>query len=93
MRSISSTDLDSTDPVSTPSPKKQATASPNRKHGILALSGVAIIAIAASGAYAFTTHSTASAVIESVKQVLDQANTYTNKLNAALAPSQVSSTS
>ena len=45
-----------------------------------------VIAIAASEAHAFTTHSTVAPVIESVKQVLDQAKTYTNKLNAALAP-------
>lgn len=62
MRSISSTDLDSTDPVSTPSRDQQATASPRRKRGILVFSGVAIIAIASSGAYAFTAHSTAAAV-------------------------------
>ena len=154
MRSISSTDLDSTDPVSTPSRDQQSTASPRRKRGILVFSGVAIIAIAASGAYAFTAHSTAAAVkdvqaqlvaadsdftaaresaqssialadeygltsenvtalkaiyadsdatvtalpeapnnakasnekIESLKKVLDQAKTSTNKLNAALAP-------
>ena len=154
MRSISSTDLDSTDPVSTPSRDQQATASPRRKRGILVFSGVVIIAIAASGAYAFTAHSTAAAVkdvqaqlvaadsdftaaresaqasialadeyglesenvttlksiyadsdatvialaeapnnakasnekIESLKKVLDQAKTSTNKLNAALAP-------
>lgn len=153
MRSISSTDLDSTDPVSTPSRDQQATASP-RKRGILVFSGVAIIAIAASGTYTFTAHSTAAAVkdvqaqlvaadsdftaaresaqasialageyglesenvitlksiyadsdatvtaladapnnakasnekIESLKKVLDQAKTSTNKLNAALAP-------
>ena len=132
MRSISSADRDSTD----------------------VFSGVAIIAIAASGAYAFTAHSTAAAVkdvqaqlvaadsdftaaresaqgaialadeyglasenvtalkaiyadsdatvtalteapnnakasnekIKSLKKVLDQAKTFTNKLNAALAP-------
>ena len=154
MRSISSTDLDSTDPVSTPSRDQQSTASPRRKRGILVFSGVAIIAIAASGAYAFTAHSTAAAVndvqaqlvaadsdftaaresaqasialsgeyglesenvtalksiyadsdatvtalaeapnnakasnekIESLKKVLDQTKTSTNKLNAALAP-------
>ena len=154
MRSTSSTDLDLTDPVSTPSCVQQATASPRRKRGILVFSGVVIIAIAASGAYAFTAHSTAAAVkdvqaqlvaadsdftaaresaqasialtgeygldsenvtalkaiyadsdatvtvlaeapnsakasnekIESLKKVLDQAKTSTNKLNAALAP-------
>ena len=69
-----------------PSPDQQATASPSRKRGILTLSGVAVIAIAASGAYTFTAHSTAAAVIESPKKVLDQAKTSTHKLNAALAP-------
>ena len=154
MRSTSSTDLDSTAPVSTPSRDQEATASPRRKRGILVFYGVAIIAIAASGAYAFTAHSTAAAMkdvqaqlvaadsdftaaresaqasialsgeyglesenvttlksiyadsdataialteapnnakasnekIESLKKVLDQAKTSTNKLNAALAP-------
>ena len=154
MRSISSADRDSTDPNPTSSPAQQATTSPRRKRGILVFSGVAIIAIAASGAYAFTAHSTAAAVkdvqaqlvaadsdftaaresaqgaialadeyglasenvtalkaiyadsdatvtalteapnnakasnekIKSLKKVLDQAKTFTNKLNAALAP-------
>jgi len=154
VRSISSADRDSTDPNPTSSPAQQATTSPRRKRGILVFSGVAIIAIAASGAYAFTAHSTAAAVkdvqaqlvaadsdftaaresaqgaialadeyglasenvtalkaiyadsdatvtalteapnnakasnekIKSLKKVLDQAKTFTNKLNAALAP-------
>lgn len=54
-----------------PSSDKQATASPSGKRGIPVLSGVIVIAITASGAYAFTAHSTATTVIESVKQVLD----------------------
>ena len=154
MHSTSSAELDSTDPIPTPSHDQQATASPRRKRGILVFSGVAIIAIAASGAYAFTAHSTAATVkdiqaqlvaaesdftaaresaqgaialadeyglasenvtalkaiyadsdatvtalteapnnakasnekIKSLKKVLDQAKTFTSKLNAALAP-------
>ena len=76
MRSISSADRDSTDPNPTSSPTQQATASPSRRRGILALSGVAIIAIAASGAYAFTAHSTAAAVKEVQAQLVDAENDF-----------------
>lgn len=76
MRSISSTDLDSTDPNPTSSPAQQTTASPRRRRGILALSGVAIIAIAASGAYAFTAHSTAAAVKDVQAQLVDAENDF-----------------
>lgn len=76
MRSISSADRDSTDPNPTSSPTQQATASPSRRRGILALSGVAIIAIAASGAYAFTAHSTAAAVKDVQAQLVDAENDF-----------------
>ena len=77
MRSTSSTDLDSTDPVSTPSRDQQATASPCRKRRILVFSGTVIIAIAASGAYAFTAHSTAAAVKNVQAQLVDAENDFT----------------
>lgn len=77
MRSISSADLDSTDPIPTPSPDQQATTSPNRRRGILAFSGVVIIAIATSGAYAFTAHSTAAAVKDVQAQLVDAENDFT----------------
>ena len=77
MRSTSSTDLDSTDPVSTPSRDQQATASPCRKRRILVFSGTVIIAIAASGAYAFTAHSTAAAVKDVQAQLVDAENDFT----------------
>ena len=76
MRSISSADRDSTDPNPTSSPTQQATASPSRRRGILALSGAAIIAIAASGAYAFTAHSTAAAVKDVQAQLVDAENDF-----------------
>ena len=85
MRSISSTDLDSTDPVSTPSPEQQATASPNRKRGLLALSGVVIIAIAASGAHAFTAHSTAAAVKDVQAQLVDAEHDFNTARESAQA--------
>ena len=85
MRSISSTDLDSTDPVSTPSRDQQSTASPRRKRGILVFSGVAIIAIAASGAYAFTAHSTAAAVKDIQAQLVDADNEFTTARESAQA--------
>ena len=77
MRSTSSTDLDSTDPVSTPSRDQQATASPCRKRRILVFSGTVIIAIAASGAYACTAHSTAAAVKNVQAQLVDAENDFT----------------
>ena len=77
MRSTSSTDLDSTDPVSTPSRDQQATASPCRKRRILVFSGTVIIAMAASGAYAFTAHSTAAAVKNVQAQLVDAENDFT----------------
>jgi len=77
VRSTSSTDLDSTDPVSTPSRDQQATASPCRKRRILVFSGTVIIAIAASGAYAFTAHSTAAAVKNVQAQLVDAENDFT----------------
>ena len=76
MRSTSSTELDSTDSIPTPSPDQQATTSPNRRRGFFALSGVAIIAIAASGAYAFTAHSTAAAVKDVQAQLVDAENDF-----------------
>ncbi len=85
MRSISSTDLDSTDPVSTPSPEQQATASPNRKRGLLALSGVVVIAIAASGAHAFTAHSTAAAVKDIQAQLVDAEHDFNTARESAQA--------
>ena len=83
MRSISSADHDSTDPNPTSSPTQQATASPSRRRGILALSGVAIIAIAASGAYAFTAHSTAAAVKDIQAQLVDVDNDFTTARESA----------
>ena len=85
MRSISSADLDSTDPNPTSSPTQQATASPSRRRGILALSGVAIIAIAASGAYAFTAHSTAAAVKDIQAQLVDVDSEFTAARESAQA--------
>ena len=85
MRSISSTDLDSTDPVSTPSPEQQEKASPNRKRGLLALSGVVVIAIAASGAYAFTAHSTAAAVKDVQAQLVDAEHDFNTARESAQA--------
>lgn len=85
MRSISSTDLDATDPVSTPSRDQQATASPRRKRGILVFSGVAIIAIAASGAYAFTAHSTAAAVKDVQAQLVAADSDFTAARESAQA--------
>ena len=85
MRSISSTDLDSTDPVSTPSPEQQATASPNRKRGILVFSGVVVIAIAASGAHAFTAHSTAAAVKDVQAQLVDAEHDFNTARESAQA--------
>ena len=85
MRSISSTDLDSTDPIPTASPDQQATASPSRKRGIVALSGVLVIAIAASGAYAFTAHSTAAAVKDVQAQLVDADNDFTTARESAQA--------
>lgn len=85
MHSISSADLDSTDPIPTPSPDQQATTSPRRKRRILALSGVVIIAIAASGAYAFTAHSTAAAVKDVQAQLVDAENDFTTARAAAQA--------
>ena len=76
MRSISSADRDSTDPNPTSSPTQQATASPRRRRGILVFSGTAIIAIAASGAYAFTAHSTAAAVKDVQAQLVDAENDF-----------------
>ena len=77
MRSTSSTELDSTDSIPTPSPDQQATTSPNRRRGFFALSGVVIIAIAASGAYTFTAHSTAAAVKNVQAQLVDAENDFT----------------
>lgn len=85
MRSISSADRDSTDPNPTSSPTQQATASPSRRRGILALSGVAIIAIAASGAYAFTAHSTATAVKDVQAQLVDAENDFITARESAQA--------
>ena len=76
MRSTSSTDLDSTGSIPTSSPAQQTTASPRRRRGILVFSGTAIIAIAASGAYAFTAHSTAAAVKEVQAQLVDAENDF-----------------
>lgn len=85
MRSTSSTDLDSTDPVSTPSRDQEATASPRRKRGILVFSGVAIIAIAASGAYALTTYSTAAAVKDVQAQLVAADSDFTAARESAQA--------
>ena len=85
MRSISSADLDSTDPIPTPSPDQQATTSPNRRRGFFALSGVVVIAIVASGAYAFTAHSTAAAVKNVQAQLVDAENEFTTARASAQA--------
>lgn len=85
MRSTSSTDLDSTDPVSTPSRDQQATASPRRKRGILVFYGVAIIAIAASGAYALTAYSTAAAVKDVQAQLVAADSDFTASCESAQA--------
>lgn len=85
MRSTSSADLDPTDPIPTPSPVQQATASPSRRRGFFTLSGVVIIAIAASGAYAFTAHSTAAAVKDVQAQLVDAENDFTTARAAAQA--------
>lgn len=85
MRSISSADLDSTDPIPTPLPDQQATISPSRRCGFFALSGVAIIAIVASGAYAFTAHSTAAAVKNVQAQLVDAENDFTTARASAQA--------
>ena len=83
MRSTSSTELDSTDSIPTPSPDQQATASPSQRRGILVFSGVAIIAIAASGAYVFTAHSTAAAVKDVQAQLVDAENDFTTARESA----------
>lgn len=85
MRSISSADLDSTDPLPTPSPDQQATTSPNRRRGFFALSGVVVITIVASGAYAFTAHSTAAAVKNVQAQLVDAENDFTTARASAQA--------
>ena len=85
MRSTSSTELDSTDSIPTPSPDQQATASPNRRRGFFALSGVIVIAIVASGAYAFTAHSTAAAVKDVQAQLVDAENDFTTARASAQA--------
>lgn len=85
MRSTSSTELDSTDSIPTPSPDQQATTSPNRRRGFFALSGVVIIAIVASGAYAFTAHSTAAAVKNIQAQLVDAENDFTTARASAQA--------
>lgn len=85
MHSTSSAELDSTDPIPTPSPDKQATVSPSRRRGLLTLSGVVIIAIAASGAYAFTAHSTAAAVKNVQAQLVDAENDFTTARASAQA--------
>ena len=85
MHSTSSAELDSTDPIPTPSHDQQATASPRRKRGILVFSGVAIIAIAASGAYAFTAHSTAATVKDIQAQLVDADNEFTTARESAQA--------
>lgn len=85
MRSTSSADLDPTDPMPTPSPVQQATASPSRRRGFFTLSGVVIIAIAASGAYAFTAHSTAAAVKNVQAQLVDAENDFTTARASAQA--------
>ena len=85
MRSTSSTELDSTDSIPTPSPDQQATTSPNRRRGFFALSGVVIIAIAASGAYTFTAHSTAAAVKDVQAQLVDAENDFTTARASAQA--------
>ena len=85
MRSTSSTELDSTDSIPTPSPDQQATTLPNRRRGFFALSGVVIIAIAASGAYTFTAHSTAAAVKNVQAQLVDAENDFTTARASAQA--------
>ena len=83
MRSTSSADRDSTDSIPTPSPAQQATASPSRRRGLLVFSGVVVIAIAASGAYAFTAHSTAAAVKDVQAQLVDAENDFTTARESA----------
>ena len=85
MRSTSSTELDSTDSIPTPSPDQQATTSPNRRRGFFALSGLVVIAIVASGAYAFTAHSTAAAVKNVQAQLVDAENDFTTARASAQA--------
>ena len=85
MRSTSSTELDSTDSIPTPSPDQQATTSPNRRRGFFALSGVIVIAIVAIGAYAFTAHSTAAAVKNVQAQLVDAENDFTTARASAQA--------
>ena len=85
MRSTSSTELDSTDSIPTPSPDQQATTSPNRRRGFFALSGVIVIAIVASGAYTFTAHSTAAAVKNVQAQLVDAENDFTTARASAQA--------
>ena len=85
MRSTSSAELDSTDPIPTPSRNPQATTSPSRRRGFFALSGVVIIAIAASGAYTFTAHSTAAAVKNVQAQLVDAENDFTTARASAQA--------
>ena len=85
MRLTSSTELDSTDSIPTPSPDQQATTSPNRRRGFFALSGVVIIAIVASGAYTFTAHSTAAAVKNVQAQLVDAENDFTTARASAQA--------
>ena len=83
MCSTSSADRDSTDSIPTPSPAQQATASPSRRRGLLVFSGVVVIAIAASGAYAFTAHSTAAAVKDVQAQLVDAENDFTTARESA----------
>ena len=83
MRSTSSAELDSTDSIPTPSPDQQAMASPSRRRGLLVFSGVVVIAIAASGAYAFTAHSTAAAVKDVQAQLVDAENDFTTARESA----------
>lgn len=85
MRLTSSTELDSTDSIPTPSPDQQATTSPNRRRGFFALSGLVVIAIVASGAYAFTAHSTAAAVKNVQAQLVDAENDFTTARASAQA--------
>lgn len=85
MRSTSSADLDPTDPIPTPSPVQQATSSPSRRRGFFTLSGLVVIAIVASGAYAFTAHSTAAAVKNVQAQLVDAENDFTTARASAQA--------
>ena len=85
MRSTSSTELDSTDSIPTPSPDQQATTSPNRRRGFFALSGVVIIAIAASVAYTFTAHSTAAAMKDVQAQLVAADSDFTAARESAQA--------